>query len=158
MSDPLKLKLDFQQSTTKKIHQTHRPIKPTGPPPESQAQQTHGPTRPTGPPDLWAHQTNRAECDISVSKNSWFQNFPIVLIVSVSVSKKFSIEKSIGIGFKNFWYQKKYRYRFQKILVSEKKYRYRFQKILVLKKSIGIGFEKFWSQKKYRYRFRKISY
>ena len=109
-----------------------------------------------GPPDPQAHQNNRAECDILVSKILGFKTFPIVSIGSVSVLKKFSIEKSIGIGFKNFWYQKKYRYRFQKILVSEKKYRYRFQKILVLKKvlasvlknfglkkSIGIGFEKF---------------
>ena len=116
-------------------------------PPDPQAHQTYGPTRPTG-----------QSVTFRFRKILGFKTFPIVLIVSVSVSKKFSIEKSIGIGFKNFWYQKKYRYRFQKILVSEKKYRYRFQKILVLKKSIGIGFEKFWSQKKYRYRFRKISY
>ena len=40
--------------------------------------------------------------------------------VSVSVSEKFGIEKSIGIGFENFWYRKKYRYRFRKILVSKK--------------------------------------
>ena len=40
--------------------------------------------------------------------------------VSVSVSEKFGIEKSIGIGFENFWYRKKYRYRFRKFLVSDK--------------------------------------
>ena len=40
--------------------------------------------------------------------------------VSVSVSENFGIEKSIGIGFENFWYRKKNRYRFRKILVSEK--------------------------------------
>ena len=32
----------------------------------------------------------------------------------------FGIDKSIGIGFEFFWYRKKYRYRFQKNLVSEK--------------------------------------
>ena len=69
----------------------------------------------------------------------------------VSVSKKFGIEKSIGIGFEKFWYRKKYWYRFRKILVSKKvsvlvskkigigkKYRYRYRKKLVSEKSIGI--------------------
>ena len=73
-----------------------------------------------GPPDPRAQQNNRAECDILVSKILGFKTFPIVLIGSVSVLKKFSIEKSIGIGFEIFWYRKKYRYRFRKILVSKK--------------------------------------
>ena len=65
-----------------------------------------------GPPDPRAHQNNRAECDILVSKILGFKTFPIVLIGSVSVLKRISIEKSIGIlknfglkksiGFKNF--------------------------------------------------------
>ena len=41
----------------------------------------------------------KAECDISVSKLLGFETFPIILMVSVSVSKNFGIEKSIGIGF-----------------------------------------------------------
>ena len=40
--------------------------------------------------------------------------------VLVSVLKIFGIEKSIGIGFEKFWYRKKYRYRFRKILVLKK--------------------------------------
>ena len=59
-----------------------------------------------------------AECDISVSKLLGFETFLIILMVSVSIF--FGIEKSIGIGFENFWYQKKYRYRFRKNLVSKK--------------------------------------
>ena len=83
-----------------------------------------------------------AECDISVSKLLGFETFPFFLMVSVSVSEIFGIEKSIGIGFEKNWYRKKYRYRFRRILVS--------------KKSFGIGFEKIWYRKKYRYWFRKI--
>ena len=66
-----------------------------------------------------------AECDISVSKLLGFETFPFFLMVSVSVSEIFGIEKSIGIGFEKNWYRKKYRYRYRKKLVSEK--------------SIGIG-------------------
>ena len=42
-----------------------------------------------------------------------FETFWFFLMISVSVLENFGIEKSIGIGFKNFWYRKKYR--FQKI-------------------------------------------
>ena len=38
----------------------------------------------------------------------------------VLVSKRFGIGKSIGIGFENFCYRKKYRFQYQKKLVSEK--------------------------------------
>ena len=48
----------------------------------------------------------------------------------------------IGIGFGNFWYRKKYRYR--------------FRKKIGIRKSIGIGFDFFWYRKKYRYRFRNF--
>ena len=61
-------------------------------------------------------------------------------MVSVSVSKNFGIEKSIGIGFENFWYRKKYRYRFRKILVS-KKVSVSVSEIFGIGQSIGIGFE-----------------
>ena len=88
-------------------------------------------------------RTNKArswkQCDILVLKLLGFKTFPIVLMVSVS--KFFGIEKSIGIGFENFWYQKKYRIRFRKILVSKK--------VLV---SVS---EKIWYRKKYRIRYRK---
>ena len=99
-----------------------------------------------GPPDPRAHQTNRAECDISVSKILGFKTFSIILIVSVSVSEKFSIKKSIGICFENFWYRKKVlvsvseNFGLKKVLVS-------VSKKIGIKKSISIGFEKFWSQK-----------
>ena len=60
-----------------------------------------------------------AECDISVSKLLGLETFPFFMVsvsvskkVSVSVSKNFGIEKSIGIGFGNFWYRTKYRYQF----------------------------------------------
>ena len=72
----------------------------------------------------------------------------------VSVSKNFGIRKSIGIGFENFWYRKKYRIRFRKILVS-KKVSVSVTKKFGIEKSIGIGFVKFWYRKKYRYRYRK---
>jgi len=64
--------------------------------------------------------------------------------VSVLVSKKFGIEKSIGIGF-------------EKKLVS-KKVSVSVSKNFGIEKSIGIGFEKFCSHKNYRYRFRKFLY
>ena len=57
-------------------------------------------------------------------------------MVSVSVSKKIGIEKSIGIGFENFWYRKKFRYWFRKNLVSK-------QVLDSVSKKIGIG-NKFW--------------
>ena len=60
------------------------------------------------------------EFDISVSKLLGFETFLFFLMVSVSVSENFGIEKSIGIGFGKIWYRKKYRYRFRKILVSKK--------------------------------------
>jgi len=44
----------------------------------------------------------------------------VLVLVLVLVSEKIGFEKSIGIGFENFWYRKKYRYRFRKILVSKK--------------------------------------
>ena len=75
-------------------------------------------------------------------------------MVSVSVSKNFGIKKSIGIGFEKIWYQKKYRYRFRKKLVS-KKVSVSVSKNFGIEKSIGIGFVKFWYRKKYRYRYRK---
>ena len=75
-------------------------------------------------------------------------------MVSVSVSKNFGIEKSIGIGFEKIWYRKKYRYRFRKKLVS-KKVSVSVSKNFGIEKSIGFGFEKFWYRKKYRYRYRK---
>ena len=68
-----------------------------------------------------------AECDISVSKLLGFETFPYFLMVSVSVSKNFGIEKSIGIGIgkksvsekvsdsvsKKFGIGKKFRIRFR---------------------------------------------
>ena len=60
------------------------------------------------------------EFDISVSKLLGLETFWFFLMVSVSVSENFGIEKSIGIGFGKIWYRKKYRYRFRKFLVSKK--------------------------------------
>merc|ERR1712015_494461 len=51
------------------------------------------------------------------------------------------IEKSIGFGFEKFWYRKKYRYRFRKILVS-KKVSDSVSKNSGIEKSIGIGIGK----------------
>ena len=76
----------------------------------------------------------------------------VIKKVSVSVSKKFGIEKSIGIGFVKFWYRKKYRYRYRKKLVS-KKVSDSVSKKFGIEKSIGIGFVKFWYRKKYRIRY-----
>ena len=86
-------------------------------------------------------------------------------MVSVSVSKFFGIEKSIGIGFEKFWYRKKYRFR--KFLVSEK-VSVSVSKNSGIEKSIGIGIgnnlvskkvsdsvsEKIGIGKKFRIRFR----
>ena len=103
--------------------------------------------------DLWVHLSvspppcvDLTECDISVSKLLGFETFPFVLMVSVSVSKIFGIEKSIGIGFEKIWYRKKYRYRFRKKLVS-KKVSVSVSKNFGIKKSIGSGFEKIWYRK-----------
>ena len=68
---------------------------------------------------------------------------------SVSVSENFGIEKSIGIGFGKIWYRKKYRYRFQKFLVSKKvsvsENLVSVLKIFGIEKNIG--FKKFGIQK-----------
>ena len=81
---------------------------------------------------LWCtkHRSGRqeAECDISVSKLLGFETFPFFLMVSVSVSEIFGIEKSIGIGF-------------EKKLVSEK-VSVSVSIFFGIEKSIGIGFEK----------------
>ena len=82
-----------------------------------------------------------SECDISVSKTSRFRNYS-------------NCWDGIGIGFENFWFQKKYRYRFRKKLVL-KKVSVSVSKNFGIEKSIGIGFVKFWYRKKYRYRYRK---
>ena len=70
-------------------------------------------------------------------------------MVSVSVSKNFGIEKSIGIGFGKIWYRKKYRYRFRKFLVSKKvsvsENLVSVLKIFGIEKNIG--FKKFGIQK-----------
>ena len=92
------------------------------------------------------------ECDISVSKLLGFETFPFFLWyryrfriflvskkVSVLVSKKIGIGKSIGIGFKKIWHWTKYRYWFRKYLVSKKVL---VSKNFGIEKSIGIGFEK----------------
>ena len=63
-----------------------------------------------------------------------FETFPIFLMVSDSVSKKFGIEKSIGFGIGNIWYRKKYRIRYRKIFGIEK--------------SIGFGIRNIWYLKK----------
>ena len=78
-----------------------------------------------------------------VSKLLGFETFPIILMVSVSVSQFFGIEKSIGIGFEKFWYRKKYRYRFRKKLVL-KKVSVSVSENFGIEKSIGIGFDFFW--------------
>ena len=70
-------------------------------------------------------------------ETSWFRNFSMFFMVSVSVSEKIGIEKSIGIGFENFWYRKKFRYWFRKNLVS-KKVSVLVSKIFGIDKSIGL--------------------
>ena len=95
------------------------------------------------------------EFDISVSKLLGFETFWFFLMVSVSVSENFGIEKSIGIGFGKIWYRKKYRYRFRKFLVSKKvsvsENLVSVLKIFGIEKNIG--FKKFGIQK---YRILKI--
>ena len=53
-------------------------------------------------------------------ETSRFLNFSIFWMVSDSVSKRFGIVKSIGLGFVKIWYKKKYRIRYRTNLVSEK--------------------------------------
>jgi len=76
---------------------------------------------------LFVFNFSEPEIDISVSKLLGFETFAKFLRVSVSVSENF---------------------------VSGKKYRFRFQKNLVSEKSLGFGFGKLVSEK--RFRFRKI--
>ena len=76
-----------------------------------------------------------------------FETFPLVLMVSVSVSEMFGIEKSTGIGFEKIWYRKKYQYRFQICLVS-KKVAVSVSKNFGIEKNIGIGFAKKFGIKK----------
>ena len=78
-------------------------------------------------PDHETRVTLVSECDISVSKTSRFRNYS-------------NCWDGIGIGCENFWFQKKYRYRFRKKLVS-KKVSVSVSKNFGIKKSIGIGFE-----------------
>ena len=59
--------------------------------------------------------------------------------VSVLVSKKFGIEKSIGIGIGKILVSKKVSVLVSKKIGIGKKYRYRYRKKLVSEKSIGIG-------------------
>ena len=86
--------------------------------------------------------------DIIQSTNCKLQHFGF----ETSRFRNFSMF-SYGIGFKNFWYRKKYRYRFRKFLVS-KKVSVSVSKNFGIEKSIGIGFGNFWYRKKYRYWFR----
>ena len=84
-------------------------------------------------------------CDILVSKLLGFETFPIFLMVSESVSKKFGIEKSFGfrfvqilgdvsvlklLGFETFPFLRWFRIRYRKKLVS-KKYWIQYRKNLV---------------------------
>ena len=82
---------------------------------------------------------------VSVSKKNYKKS------IGIGFEKKNGIGKSIGIGFEKFWYRKKYRIRFRKILISKKvsvseknwyrkKYRIRYRKNLVSEKSFGFGF------------------
>ena len=48
--------------------------------------------------------------NILVSKLLGFETFQIFWMVSVSVSENFGIEKSIGIGFENFYIEKGHKY------------------------------------------------
>ena len=63
-----------------------------------------------------------------------FGNFSIFFMVSDSVSKTFCIEKSIGFGIEKIRYQKKYRIRYRKNLLSKK------VSDSVSEKSFGFGF------------------
>ena len=98
-------------------------------------------------PECFLYLGTWAECDILVSKLLGFETFPFFLMVSVSVSETFGIEKSIGIGFGKIWYRKKYRYRFRKISVS-KKVSVSVSEKNGIEKSIGFGIEKNWYRKK----------
>ena len=52
-------------------------------------------------------------------------------------------KKSLGFGFKKNWSRKKVSVSVSEYLVSEKRFRFRFQKNLVSEKSLGLGFGKF---------------
>ena len=64
-------------------------------------------------PPQYIKRASETEFGILVSKLLGFETFWFFLMILVSVLENFGIEKSIGIGFKNLWYRKKYR--FQKI-------------------------------------------
>ena len=65
-------------------------------------------------------------------------------ILVSKLSKLFDFSNDIGIGFGKFWYRKKYRYRFQKFMVSKKvlvsknlvSKKYQILKILLKKQEI----------------------
>ena len=76
-------------------------------------------------------------------------------MVSVSVSEIFGIEKSIGIGFENFWYRKKVSVLVSKKFGIEKSIGIGIGKILVSKKVSVLVSKKIGIGKKYRYRYRK---
>ena len=63
------------------------------------------------PLNMWGPICLEPECDVSVSKLLGFETFLFVLVVSDSVSEKFGIERSIGLGIVKIWYRKKYRIR-----------------------------------------------
>ena len=68
------------------------------------------------------HYSMTISSQIMLSKNFqiWFKLVSMFLWWYQYQFQKKIIKKSIGIGFENFWYQKKYSYRFRKILVSIK--------------------------------------
>ena len=74
--------------------------------------------------------------------------------VSVLVSKKIGIGKSIGIGFENFWYRKKVSVLVSKKFGIEKSIGIGIGKILVSKKVSVLVSKKIGIGKKYRYRYR----
>ena len=65
--------------------------------------------------------------------------FHLFFMVLVSVSKIFGIGKSIGIGVEKIWYLKKYRYRFQKVFVSQKVSLLASKKIVSIKESASVS-------------------
>ena len=76
-------------------------------------------------------------------------------MVSVSVSKKIGIEKSIGIGFEKILVSEKVSVLVSKKFGIEKSIGIGIGKILVSKKVSVLVSEKNWYRKKYRYRYRK---
>ena len=78
-----------------------------------------------------------------------FQNF--------SVSKLIHFLDGIGIGFKNFWYRKKYRYRFRKFCQNFEGFSFNFGKF-GLKKKFWFWFQKnLVSEKKSGFRINLVS-